>query len=45
MPSFGIVSLINRIIVGLLAGLGSASVEWLPPVDGVDGVDGEGWSA
>jgi hypothetical protein len=39
MPSLGIVSLINRLIVAFLAGLGSATIEWLPPVDGIDGAD------
>jgi hypothetical protein len=39
MPSLGIVSLINRLIVTFLAGLGSATIEWLPPVDGIDGAD------
>ena len=41
MPSLGIVSLLNRMIVGLLAGLGFAALEWLPPVDGIDG---ESWA-
>lgn len=37
MPSFGIVSLINRLVVHLLAGLGAAAAEWLPQVEGIDG--------
>lgn len=41
MPSFGMVSLLNRMVVGLLAGLGFAALEWLPPVDGIDG---ESWA-
>ena len=41
MASLGIVSLLNRMIVAVLAGLGSAAVEWLPPVDGIDG---ESWA-
>jgi hypothetical protein len=36
MPSFGILSLISRLMVAILAGLGSAATEWIPPVEYLD---------
>jgi hypothetical protein len=36
MPSLGILSLINRLMIAILAGLGSAAVEWIPPVEYLD---------
>jgi hypothetical protein len=39
MPSLGILSLLNRLVVAMLAGLGSVAVEHLPPVERLDGAD------
>jgi hypothetical protein len=33
MPSFGILSLVNRLIVAILAGLGHVTTEWVAPLD------------
>jgi len=36
MPSFGILSLVTRLFVALLAGIGSAAEDWIPPVEYLD---------
>ena len=33
MPSFGILSFVNHLIVAILAGLGHATTELVPPID------------
>ena len=37
MPSLGIVSLFTRLVVTLLASLGSVAIDSLPPIDRLDG--------
>jgi hypothetical protein len=39
MPSLGIVSLLNRLVIAILAGLGTVAIEWVPPVERLDGSD------
>jgi hypothetical protein len=33
MPSFGILSFVNHLIVAILAGLGHVTTEWVSPLD------------
>ena len=33
MPSFGILAFVNHVIVAILAGLGHATTELVPPLD------------
>ena len=39
MPSLGILSLFNRLVIAILAGLGTVAIEWVPPVERLDGSD------
>ena len=39
MPSFGILSFVNQVIVAILAGLGHAATEWVTPLDRRDVAD------
>jgi hypothetical protein len=39
MPSLGILSLVNQLIVAILAGLGHVSTEWVTPLDRRDIAD------
>ena len=36
MASFGILSMLNRLICAVLAGLGSVAADWLPQVERLD---------
>jgi hypothetical protein len=39
MPSLGIASLLNRLIVAMLAGLGMSTADWIEPLDRSDRLD------
>ena len=39
MPSLGILSFVNQLIVAILAGLGHVSTEWVTPLDRRDIAD------
>ena len=39
MPSLGILSLLNRLVIAVLAGLGTVAIDWVPPVERLDGAD------
>jgi len=39
MPSFGILSFVNHVIVAILAGLGHVTSEWVTPLDRRDSAD------
>ena len=39
MPSLGLLSFVNQVIVAILAGLGHVSTEWVAPLDRRDFAD------
>ena len=39
MPSLGILSFVNHLIVAILAGLGHVTTEWVTPLDSRDRLD------
>jgi hypothetical protein len=39
MPSLGILSFVNQVIVAILAGLGHVTTEWVAPLDRRERID------
>ena len=39
MPSLGILSFVNHVIVAILAGLGHVTTEWVAPLDHRERID------